>query len=309
MAGAGGTGIGLGIMGGILGGIGDIMASTKYKRPSVPQPGGQEQRLRSLAQGQLIGGGLESLAGTQLFNQLSPLMLGMVPGMSVTPAAAGGAAGGAGGAAGGGAGAGGTPMMDYQTALANYQNTIGRNQQIQNLQDQLKAMPKGPEKRGVRQQLKGLKKQQKGAPTAVQAERDVYKAGTTTPQFTVSGTAQQPGPVASDLSPGSQSTLAQILGWMHGAQDAATSGATPPSLAAGGSFLSDYRNALNPDYRITTAAFQPGLPPSGSAPEQSYIGGGPTTQQQGSDTGMQYYQRNPYDPRFELNLDNPQLTP
>jgi len=231
-------------MGGILGGIGDIMASTKYKRPSVPQPGGQEQRLRSLAQGQLIGGGLESLAGTQLFNQLSPLMLGMVPGMSVTPAAAGGAGGAAaGGAAAGGAGAGGTPMMDYQTALANYQNTVGRNQQIQNLQAQLKAMPKGPEKRGVRLQLKGLKKAQKGAPTAVQAERDIYKAGTTPPLYTVSGTAQQPGPVASDLSPGSQATLAQIKGWIDGQQ--ASAGATPPSLAAGGSFLSDYSNALN----------------------------------------------------------------
>jgi len=241
MAGGAATGAGLGIMGGILGGIGDIMASTKYKRPSVPQPGGQEQRLRSLAQGQLIGGGLESLAGTQLFNQLSPLMLGMVPGMSVTPTAAGGAGGAA--AAGGGAGAGGTPMMDYQTALANYQNTVGRNQQIQNLQAQLKAMPKGPEKRGVRQQLKGLKKQKKGAPTAVQAERDVYKAGTTPPVYTVSGTAQQPGPVASDLSPGSQSTLAQIKGWIDGMQ--ASAGATPPSLAAGGSFLSDYSNALN----------------------------------------------------------------
>src|SRR5262249_29398514 len=158
MAGGAGVGAGLGIMGGVLGGIGDIMASTKYKRPSVPQPGGQEQRLRSLAQGQLIGGGLESLAGTQLFNQLSPLMLGMVPGLSVTPAAAGGAGGAAAGGAGG-AGAGGTPMMDYQTALANYQNTVGRNQQIQNLQAQLKAKPKGPEKRGGRQQLKGLQEQ------------------------------------------------------------------------------------------------------------------------------------------------------
>src|SRR5262245_39715254 len=105
MAGGAATGLGLGVMGGILGGIGDIMASTKYRPPKVPEPGGQEARLRSLAQGQLIGGGLESLAGTQLFNQLSPLMMGMVPGMSVTPAAAGGAGGAAAaGGAGGGAG-------------------------------------------------------------------------------------------------------------------------------------------------------------------------------------------------------------
>jgi len=255
MAGGAATGAGLGIMGGILGGIGDIMSSAKYQRPSLPQPGGQEARLRSLAQGQLIGGGLESLAGTQLFNQLSPLMMGMVPGMKVTAAGGGGATGpGSPGATGGPAG---TPMSDYQNALARYQNAVGRNQQLQNLQDQLKTMPKGPQKRATRQQMKALKKQAKADPTVPQLERQVYQSGTTPPSYNVTGTADQPGPVGSDLSPSAQSSLAQIMGWLHGTQNASggTGGATPPSLGATGQFISDYNpsGTYTPPYSAPTS--------------------------------------------------------
>jgi len=250
-AAAGGAGMGMNAMGATMGGIGDLISALGYQRPKLQQPGGQEQRLRSLAQGQAIGGGLESIQGTALYNQLLPAMMSLVPGMTVTPAGAPGGGGAAGPSAQ--ANAANAPMASYQQALANYQAGIGRNQTIQNLKDQLKTMGAGPNKKATRQQLKSLRKQNRGQPTVPQLERQIYQAATVAPQMNVTmdstnaPAATGPGTVAGQqLSPTNQSTLAQIQAWLQGSQDAAANTSNvPPLQSAAGSFISDYNNALN----------------------------------------------------------------
>jgi hypothetical protein len=236
-----GTGAGFSAMGGTLGAIGDIISAFGYKRPKLPQPGGQELRLRDIVQNQLIGGGLQYAAGQNLYNQLTPTLLSMLPGMTVTGGGSTGGAGGGGGTDGTGnlgmpspatpaAGAAATPAMpNYQSALSNYQSTVGRNQQIQTLQEQLKAMKKrDPGRPAIQQQLKAAKQNRQGSVTAPQAERQVYQGAAASPSFNVGAPGSAPsdsgaGPFGS-LSPSTQSTLAQIMGFLHGA-----SGGTQPS--------------------------------------------------------------------------------
>src|SRR5215831_17070157 len=192
MGGAAGVGAGLGIMGGTLGGIGDIMAAKGYKRPKLPPPTPEELRLRAEATNQILGGSQEYLGGQALLNQLVPTMLGMVPGMRVTAAAP--AAGGANAAVGG--------MTGYQQALAQYHNLIGAQQQVNALSKQLKGLPKrSPDRQAVNQQLKAAKRVIKTSPTMTQAERNVYQAASAPPSFSMD-TGGPGGPSAGDGSGG-----------------------------------------------------------------------------------------------------------
>jgi hypothetical protein len=210
-------------MGGTLGGIGDIIAATSYKRPKLPEPGGQEKRLRTLAQAQLIGGGQQLLGGQALYNQLAPVLLGQLPGMTIRPTGGGGAgAGGEGTTAAGGAAAGGPGMADYQEALANYQAAVGRQQRLTSVEAQLKATKKGPEKRALRQERKTLKKQQKGSPTVPQLERQLYQAGSSPAPVSVSmgtGDTGGLGGFGTAASPSLRSSLAEIMGFLKGSGD------------------------------------------------------------------------------------------
>src|SRR5262249_49904911 len=155
MAGMGATGAGLNILGGIMGSVGDILASEKYKRPKLPPATGYEQRLRQLAQDQLIGGGQELLQGQALYNQMTPYLLGMLPGMTLrqTGAGMGGATGG-GGAAGTAAGTAdtGAPVDSYSQGPPHYQQA-GRGAQQAAEQDEQAAGgdEKGPGKGGAPQ--------------------------------------------------------------------------------------------------------------------------------------------------------------
>lgn len=219
MAGGAGVGAGLGIMGGTLGGIGDIMSATKYKRPSLPEPGGQEKRLRGLTNAQLIGGGRELLAGQNLYNQMVPMLLGQLPGITITPTGGGGESADGGG---GGAGGGSYAMADYSTALANYQNAMGRQQKLTALQAQMKAA-KGADKKALRKQVKALKKEKKGSPTVPQLERQLYEAGSNPPPITVAPSTGETGPLGgfgTGGSPSLKSSLAEIMGFLKGSEGA-----------------------------------------------------------------------------------------
>jgi len=249
-------------MGGTLGGIGDIISAIGYKRPKLPQPGGQELRLRDIVQDQLIGGGLQYAAGQNLYNQMTPTLLSMLPGMTVT----GGGSGAGGGGGGDGTGNLGMPssatpsagtaspvQSNYQTALNNYQTVVGRNQQIQSLKAQLKGMQKGADKTAVRQQLKSAKKAKKGDITAPQAERAVYQGASAPPTFTMGAPGSAPsdsgqGPLG-NLAPSTQSSLAQIMGFLHGStgqtpavsqQPPGTSPLGPSGPFGGGSGAPDF---------------------------------------------------------------------
>lgn len=214
MAGAAGVGAGLGIMGGTLGGIGDIIQAANYERPQLEEPGGQEKRLRALAQSQLIGGGQQLLAGQNLYNQMSPFLLGQLPGMRLTPSGGGGAGGGGGGATAGT----GPGMANYQQALANYQEAVGRQQRITQLQAAVKTAKKGPDKQGIRQELKTLKKAQRSGPTVTQLERQLYQAGSTPPTINVAAAEPSSDWGTTTMTPSLQSSLAQIMGFIQGAR-------------------------------------------------------------------------------------------
>jgi len=249
MAGAGGTGAALGILGGIMGSVGDILASEKYKRPKLPPATGYEQRLRQIAQDQLIGGGQELLSGQALYNQMTPMLLSMLPGMSIRQGGTGqGGATGTGGAAGAagttpGSPDTGTPMTSYQQALSNYQQAVGRNQQLASLNKQLKTMKgQSPERATIRKQRNALRRQKKSQPAVADYERQMYLAGSTPPTYDVSmgGTTQtDAGPMA-NLGPSAQSTLSQIMGYLHGSQAAATA-ITPTTTP---DFLAQYSTGL-----------------------------------------------------------------
>ena len=236
MAGAGATGGALSILGGIMGSVGDILAAEKYKPPKLPPATGYEQRLRQIAQDQLIGGGQELLAGQNLYNQMTPMLLGMLPGMSIRQTGAGqGGATGTGGAAGTTPGTPetGTPMAGYQQALSNYQQAVGRNQQLSSINKQLKVMKKGPDKAALRKQRNALRRQKKAQPAVADFERQMYLAGSTPPTYDVSmgdTTQTDAGPMA-NVGPSAQSTLAQIMGYLHGTQATQTPTTTPDFLA------------------------------------------------------------------------------
>jgi hypothetical protein len=213
MAGMAGAGLGLGVMGGILGGIGDIIQSQNYQRPSLPEATGREKRLRDLAQSQLLGAGQQTLGATALYNQLAPVLLGQLPGMSIRQAAP--VAGGVGGAG---------PIQSYQQALQNFQNAQAQQQRLTELNARLKGAKKGPEKRAIRQERKTLQQQIKGSPTVAERERQMYVAGLQPGSYTVSmGAAPAGGTTAGGgipgISPGAQSTLAEIQGMLAAARD------------------------------------------------------------------------------------------
>jgi hypothetical protein len=275
MGGAAGVGAGLGIMGGTLGGIGDIMAAHGYKRPKLPPPTPEELRLRAEATNQILGGSQQYLGGEALLNQLVPTMMGMIPGMSVRANAP----------AAGGANANVPGMTGYQQALAQYHNLIGAQQQVNALKGQLKGLKKGPDKQAVRQQLKAAQRVIKTSPSMTQAERNVFQAGTAPPTFSMDtggaggaspadggggGGAAGGGPPMGGMDPSTQSSLGSILGWLHGAQgtgmspgDAASSAGlgpswTPSPLPTGGG------GATFPS--PNPALFAPNAPPGAGAP-------------------------------------------
>jgi hypothetical protein len=183
MGGMAATGAGLSIMGGTLGGIGDIIQSQNYHRPHLPPATGPELRLRQLAQSQLMGGGQELLGGTALYNQLAPILMSQLPGMSYVP---GGSSGQNLGGSGGGSqasqmaqpgGAQTNPMASYQQALQNWQQQQALAQQKQSMKAQLTGMTQSPQKKALRQQFKGVKRALKAMPDPATLERQEYTAG------------------------------------------------------------------------------------------------------------------------------------
>src|SRR5215471_18663726 len=122
MGGAAAAGQWSGILGGTLGGIGDIIQAQNYHRPKLPEATGYEKRLRDLAQSAYIGGGQELLGGVNMYNQMAPLLMGMLPGMKYVPGTVGG-----GGTDGTGATSG---QGDGQTSpLGSYQQSLQALQQ------------------------------------------------------------------------------------------------------------------------------------------------------------------------------------
>jgi hypothetical protein len=181
MAGGMGAGAGIGIMGGILGGIGDIISSQNYKRPHLAEATGYEKRLRDLAQSQLLAGGQQTLGGTALYNQMVPMLMGMLPGMKYHPGTSG-EAGGAGGSAGGGGATG--PLASYQDALKNYQQQVALAQQRTALRAKMKGGKmkgpghlQGPARKDLKNQLRDINQQIASQPTQAQRERQMYTAG------------------------------------------------------------------------------------------------------------------------------------
>lgn len=174
MAGGAGVGAGLGIMGGTLGGIGDIIAATNYERPELQAPSDQERRLRRLAQNQLVAGGQQLLGGTALYNQMVPMLMGQLPGMSYVPGSSGGDAsmGGVASTAGGGS----SGLGSYQDALAAYQRQQTERDAFAALKAQRKGA-KGKEKKALGKQVKAAKKNLKSQVPLHQLERQQYMAG------------------------------------------------------------------------------------------------------------------------------------
>lgn len=80
--GAGATGGALSIMGGILGGIGDIYTATHYKKRKFPGAKPQEERLRRFTMQDLANARENIYGGAGLYNQALPFMLGAIPGYS-----------------------------------------------------------------------------------------------------------------------------------------------------------------------------------------------------------------------------------
>jgi hypothetical protein len=72
--GAGATGAGLGIMGGILGGIGDITQWKGYKKPKFPKAGDEEQAHRKRANELLREGRQNAEGGSSQFGMLLPIL-------------------------------------------------------------------------------------------------------------------------------------------------------------------------------------------------------------------------------------------
>lgn len=146
--GAGATGGGLSIMGGILGGIGDIYKAAKYKRPKFPKATGQEKRLRQFTMQDLMNARESVYGGAGLYNQALPFMLGAIPGYSASV------------------------ESDPQSSAA-FDEIYNATQARGNLQSQKQAAkatlkgikPGGGRRKGARANLKSIKQQLKGTPT------------------------------------------------------------------------------------------------------------------------------------------------
>jgi len=220
MAGGGYAQAGMGALGGTLGGIGDIISAFSYKQPKLEQATGMEQRLRQLTQSQLLGGGQQLLGATALYNQLAPILMGQLPGMHYVPPTGGGP--GMGGDTSGG-GAGGAQFPSYREALGNMQNQTALTQRQTALKAQIKGMKPSPERRQARKDLKALKRQIKGLPTAAQYERQAYMAGTT-PDASMYDIRQGPpsgGPPAPSMG-SSLGDINDLLGQLQGGYQSPT---------------------------------------------------------------------------------------
>jgi multidrug efflux pump subunit AcrA (membrane-fusion protein) len=171
--------MGTALSGSMVGGIGGLIEAQNYKRPRLPPANGPELRLRQLAQSQLLGGGEQLLGGTALYNQLAPILMSQLPGMSYHPGggSADGSTGSQADSTGQPGGAQTSPMASYQQALQNWQNQQALLQQKQSMKAQLKGMNAGAQKKQLRQQFKGVKRQIKATPDAATLERQQYLAG------------------------------------------------------------------------------------------------------------------------------------
>jgi len=188
--------------GALVGGIGQLIAAQNYHRPRLPPAVGPELRLRQLAQSQLLGGGQQLLGATALYNQLAPILMGQLPGMHYVPGAATGT-----GAADGTGGTGtSNPLASYQQALAESQANVGRQNQLNQLKAQRKALRPGPsaQRQALRQQIRTLNKTIQANPTAAQLDRQQYMAGTMGSQnpalFDVRQGAPDTGPTSDTLA-------------------------------------------------------------------------------------------------------------
>src|SRR5215471_4715031 len=131
MGGGGGANygqMGMAGTGAILGGIGDIIAAQNYKRPKLPPATGYEKRLRDLAQSAYIGGGQELLGGVNMYNQMAPLLMGMLPGMTYVPGSS---------TSGGGMDGTGTSCGGQTSPPGSYHHSLHHVQQIQALQQRI----------------------------------------------------------------------------------------------------------------------------------------------------------------------------
>lgn len=203
--GAGATGGALGIMGGILGGVGDIYKAAKYKRPQFPDASGQERRQRQYTMQDLANARKTMYEGEGLYNQTLPMMYNAIPGVEA--------------------------QMEYDPqAQAEYEQAYGQLSNRVNLQDQLagakaerragrasgafKGTGGRAAKQAARAKIKGVKQQVKGAPKLAELERSVYGRIAQGPKMKISKKA----PTQTDVNEQqiqdalSQRTLAALRG-------------------------------------------------------------------------------------------------
>lgn len=199
-----GASTGMAGMGGILGGIGDIIQAANYKPPHLPEPTDAERRLRRIAQGQLIGGGQELLGGTHLYNQLAPILMSQLPGMHYVPGSGGGPGASTGGMSGGGG------LDAYTQQLQQMQQNQAKQNQLNALNAQIKGMKKGPDRKAAIKQRKGLKQDVKGQVPDWRLEQEMYRSGTQAPSMDI-----RQGPPASPQS--SLGDINTLLASLHGA--------------------------------------------------------------------------------------------
>ena len=141
---AAGTGAGLGILGGITGGIGDIMASSKYERPKLPPAKQTESHYRRNVK-QLLDQARQQYEGaTGIYNQMAPFLLGDLAGLGVeyTPDA------------------GAQASLDQ--AYGAYQDRLDAENQLNQLQANKRGAKKGADRKAAKKELKQFKKGLKG---------------------------------------------------------------------------------------------------------------------------------------------------
>jgi len=203
-AGAGGYAqMGTALSGDIVGGIGSLIAGENYKRPRLPPATGYEQRLRQLAQSQLLGGGQQLLGATALYNQMAPILMGMLPGMHYIPGSA------ADPSMPGSGAASSSPMTNYQHALQNFQQQQGLQQQLTGLNRQIKYLHPGAQRKALKQQKRTVRGQLQQMPTAAQLERQEFM-GATQPDQSMYNISQASAPA----TPPTADSLAAIRSLM-----------------------------------------------------------------------------------------------
>jgi hypothetical protein len=184
-----------GIMGGTLGGIGDIIAATKHKNLQFPGASDRTKHLRRQAR-QLLDQARQTIEGSgNLQQQLSLQQLHDL-GYDFDVSSS-------------------TQDPQYQATLDQLHQAQGMLNQQQQLQAALKAAKPGSAKKAIRTQLQALNKQIKGMPSLDQLQRQV-SAGAANP-YTISNVRRQAPTVEDQLQQQFQDAASQrALGAVKG---------------------------------------------------------------------------------------------